>query len=566
VQDLASPPLETIAFDRPGPGSWQLDAAHCQRPFSRYVTGWFPTVYVKGFRAGFARIGALLDHLDVAFVHGFTFIVPRPVGAPPDAKGPPPKLVFKLLVRLHPALRRRCRTAAQVFDVRPWRVEVEGLPALRARREAAFIALQRVDLDALDEAGIAAHLDEVHALMLQDMTEHFAVAPVAMVPVGDFLAHAIAWTGCTGPEALAALRGASPHSLDALAELDTLASALREDAAAIPLLDGPAAEALAALRGHAGAVGDAARRWLERVEHRIATGHDPSELSLGELPESLIGVLRSRVGRSIGGDDATGQGAIAALRGRVPEGERARFDELLAEARAAHAVRDGRCVLDLWLIGVGRRALLAAGRRLAAAGRLHRPEHVFALHHAEIVGLLRGAPVEAPGSDAAAAFEARRLALRIDDVPDRLGPEPASPPPPEWLPAGAARLARALGTYLDLMFGETTERADARVVRGLAASPGRCVGTARIVLSPTDFERVREGDILIARLTTPSYNVVLPLLGGLVTDRGGLLSHPAIVSREYGIPGVVGTREATRIIPDGARVEIDGATGTVRVL
>ena len=66
--------------------------------------------------------------------------------------------------------------------------------------------------------------------------------------------------------------------------------------------------------------------------------------------------------------------------------------------------------------------------------------------------------------------------------------------------------------------------------------------------------------------TSESFNIVLPLLGGLVTDTGGLLSHAAIVAREYGIPGVVGTRSASRTIPDGALVRVDGGTGEVFVL
>lgn len=86
------------------------------------------------------------------------------------------------------------------------------------------------------------------------------------------------------------------------------------------------------------------------------------------------------------------------------------------------------------------------------------------------------------------------------------------------------------------------------------------------MLEPCDFEKVRAGDVLVAWITTPTYNVLLPLLGALVTNRGGLLSHPAIVSREFGIPAVVGCRSATRRIPDGARVEVDGERGTVTVL
>jgi pyruvate,water dikinase len=72
--------------------------------------------------------------------------------------------------------------------------------------------------------------------------------------------------------------------------------------------------------------------------------------------------------------------------------------------------------------------------------------------------------------------------------------------------------------------------------------------------------------VLVTRATSPYFNVVLPMLGAIVTDRGGALSHAAIVAREYGIPGVVGTREATSTIPDGARVRVDGTNGEVTIL
>ena len=67
-------------------------------------------------------------------------------------------------------------------------------------------------------------------------------------------------------------------------------------------------------------------------------------------------------------------------------------------------------------------------------------------------------------------------------------------------------------------------------------------------------------------MTSPAWNVVLPLMAGLVTDRGGLLCHAAIVAREFGIPAVVGTRDATTRVPDGARIHVDGSTGEVRIL
>ena len=97
-------------------------------------------------------------------------------------------------------------------------------------------------------------------------------------------------------------------------------------------------------------------------------------------------------------------------------------------------------------------------------------------------------------------------------------------------------------------------------------SPGLYEGTARVIRSTEEFGRIQPGDVLVTNSTTTAFNIVLPLLGAVVTDRGGLLSHAAIVAREYGMAGVVGCTDATSVIPDGARVCVNGSLGEVEVL
>jgi pyruvate,water dikinase len=80
------------------------------------------------------------------------------------------------------------------------------------------------------------------------------------------------------------------------------------------------------------------------------------------------------------------------------------------------------------------------------------------------------------------------------------------------------------------------------------------------------FELIEAGDILIATMTTPAYNVVVPLIGAVVTDTGGMLCHAAIVAREFAIPAVVGVGTATTDIPDGANIRVDGNEGTITLL
>ena len=117
------------------------------------------------------------------------------------------------------------------------------------------------------------------------------------------------------------------------------------------------------------------------------------------------------------------------------------------------------------------------------------------------------------------------------------------------------------------MFGPSAaEENSATVVRGMSVNAGVYEGVARLVDSTADFARIRQGDVLVTRSTSAYFNVVLPLLGAIVTDRGGQLSHAAIVAREFGIPAVVGTRDATSTIPDGATVQVDGSAGEVRVV
>jgi len=101
---------------------------------------------------------------------------------------------------------------------------------------------------------------------------------------------------------------------------------------------------------------------------------------------------------------------------------------------------------------------------------------------------------------------------------------------------------------------------------GLAASPGIAEGTARLVESLDEFDQVKDGEILVCRMTNPAWVVLFTKIAGLVTDAGGVAAHPAVVSREFGIPAVVGTSTATQRIGTGDRVRVNGSTGVVEIL
>jgi pyruvate,water dikinase len=397
------------------------------------------------------------------------------------------------------------------------------------------------------------------------MYRHGRFTITCSLPVGDYLAHMKEWTGEPVHALLRPVKGYSAVSNGvAEAELEQLAALLRADARAASVLDAATPEAvLAALRGADGALGVAARAWLDTVGYRIVTGYDLSDRYALELPQGLVDSLRAAVTapNQREGQDRI-EADVAALRDRVPVKDRPRFDELLADARTVYRLRDERDHYnDGWATGLMRRAVLEAGRRLKDTGRLASAELFVEAGETEMIELLLG---RGPASDELAERAEWRRSADSSKAPLNLGNPPSPPPPADWLPPHAARLARGVDTFLFALFQPSEKESDASVVRGIPVSPGSYTGPARVVLSPDDFGKVKQGDVLIARSTSPYFNVLLPLIGGIVTDRGGALSHAAIVAREYGIPCVVGTKTGTQAFENGTLVVVDGGAGEVR--
>jgi phosphohistidine swiveling domain-containing protein len=537
-----------LVFDAPGPGSWALDPVHFPRPVTRYWAETHPDSFSNGTRH-FARFyGMVIDGLQTSYVHGFAYNTIRP--APEDE------------------IAQRFQRAEETFDKKLWREQLqEWDETCKPTSIAAHRSIQAVDPDALSDEDLAAYLvrcRDHHAAMI---FQHMRFTAGAMVPTGDFLAHVGDWTGLPPSELLDLMRGASPVSAGASAQLERLINAVREDSSALALLqseDGDPGAVLAGLRSVDGEVGSAVSGYLDLVGYRLLDGFDISEPAALEMPDVLLRAIRVAVeGDSVAPSDV--EDRISAVRGKVPDEHRDEFDDLLGEARLTYRLRDERGVYsDIWASGLMRRAVLAGGRRLEGRGRIHTAVHLVDASLDEMCSLLSGSAE--PTADELAERADYRATHRAKEAPASLGDPPAPPPDPSGLPPAAGRLMRATGIALGALFGSSEEQHEDHLVRGFAASRGVYEGPARRVSGPSEFGRIVKGDVLVTEATTEAFNILLPLLGAIVTDNGGLLSHSALVAREYGIPGVVGTREATLRIADGTRVRVNGDEGEVTVL
>jgi len=535
-----------LRSEPPGPGSWEQDPVHFPRPMTRYWQEIHPPAFKKGTN-DFARFyGLLIDGLQSGYVNGFSYNQGMPA---PEAEIP-----------------TRFKRAEQVFPEKLWREQLRDWDEYRKPASIAMHReLQAVNPDGLSDAQLAVYLRRCRDHHSEMIAQHMRFTAGTLIPTGDFLAHVGEWTGLPPSELLGLMRGSAEVSSGGSEEMERLKRAFAQDSAARKILEseGEPAQVLAKLRSLGGETGVAVSGYLDLVGNRLIDGFDIAEPTALEMPDALLRALRIAVSgpAQAPSDDAR----VGEVRAKVPAAHRAQFDELLGEARLTYRLRDERGIYsDIWASGIMRRAALAAGRRAVKCGRIATPEQMLDASLDEMCALVAG--TDGPSADELASRAKYRATYTAKDAPPLLGSP--KPPPPDLaaLPPGVGRVMRAMFISMGHLFVSSQAQNEAKALYGLAASKGVYQGPARRISGPSEFGRITKGDVLVTASTTEAFNILLPLLGGIVTDNGGLLSHAAIVSREYGIPGVVGTREATELIADGVLVRVDGDAGEVTIL
>ena len=236
--------------------------------------------------------------------------------------------------------------------------------------------------------------------------------------------------------------------------------------------------------------------------------------------------------------------------------------EALEEMRAANDINlrmapltpDHHFYIDQGANAHVRQVLIALGRKLVAQGVLDDMNDVVYFRYNEL-RVFMGAPNMTDGR----AIVAKAKVAREKAYTFR---------PKEWV--GTVTATQLAFPYLNLWgFPDKFYRKESTVagtINGIGGSPGIVEGIARVVLREDQFDDVRAGDILVCQMTNPAWVVLFTKIVGLVTDAGGTVSHPAVLSREFGIPAVVGTSVGTAKIHNGDRIRINGVTGIVELL
>ena len=567
-------PTDAEAIPR---GYWEREASHQPRPLTPLGESVFLDGVNQSFPKVFAEMGLLLEALEFRTIRGYVYTHARPFGVKERQGGAlPPKPLLWLLMRTVPALRRRNATCARALRERVdakmldrWRDE------WRPTLETDIARLRALDLAAMSDDALAQHLTDLRAWINDAFDVHFFLSVSNGYPLARLIFFCRDHLGYDDMRSLALLSGLSSASSEPALALARVADAVRarQDVAAA-VLAAPAGSVAGVLQEHDRVLAAAFDAYRDEYGFR-ALRYEVIEPTLGEQPEVLGRLLQDqlrspsdvaseqkRLARER--DDAR-DAALAALPG--PR-ERDEFTHLLAEATRANPGREENEFFTVSVpFALARVAALEVGRRLVARGVAASPDDAFFLRFDELVDAVRGV-----ASDSHGLVAARRTAMaeaEAFDPPATYG-EPPPEPPLEVLPP-AQREAMVASLYLQQrIFGaeDSAQRIEqgAREIAGKAAARGTYTGVARVVMGEHEFDRLQSGDVLVCPITSPVWSVLFSKVGALVTDSGGILSHPAIIAREYGIPAVVATGNGTAVIPDGVRVEVDGSAGTVRIL
>ncbi|MGH2738009.1 MAG: PEP/pyruvate-binding domain-containing protein [Actinomycetota bacterium] len=568
----AGPELIPILIEVP-PGYWERDDFHEPVPMSPFGRVLLTEQIMKVFPAAFAEFGILIDRAEAAFIGGWIYRRAVPVGAPPAGRrrpSPPPRWLLRVLMRLHPAIRRRTAAARRAIDSDlPAAVIRRWFDEWRPEHQEDIDRALAVDLGSLSDEDLTAQLD--HRIGVLGHPAHVAVAMAYWILVYELAEACRDLLGWDTAKTLTLLEGLSTTSTEPARQLADLTRLARTKPAVRELL---ARVDETTPRRLADVDPEFARAFSDYVE---ANGHrsllyDVIEPTLAETPHVLLRLVADQLEAEFSPDheeqEARRRRSQAADEARRllashPAADRERFERALARAREAYpALEDRAWVTNSVQSALLRYVALEIGPRLVDRGQLGAVDDVFFLEAQDARSALFDG---ADRQDTARVAKGQRAWAMAHPGPYAYGEPPPGEPPSDLLPPPARLVNQGVMWGMAQLFGEPPGARDERVVAGTPASPGRYTGAVRVVMGEHEFGKIRRGDVVVCPVTSPAWSVVFPSMGALVTDMGGILSHPAIIAREHGIPAVVGTGNATNVLRDGQTVTVDGTKGAVEI-
>jgi phosphohistidine swiveling domain-containing protein len=558
---------------------WTLDKIHFGRPLPPLAA----EVWQRQIAAAFNVVAGRYElpiRLTFLYLNGYLYNNYQPVGLPPEAvlKGlnwvervaPGPvkfiqqkavaKMTHRYMARLQPVINKLSTH---------W--ENEWQPELQQH----LAWWDNFDLPAVSLPGLLAHLDESLNRLQRVWDIHFQIIVPTFLALNQFDELYRHLLGEAEPLAAFKLAQGFDH---AFLQADRALWELSRQARTMPVVvrtlsETPAPNMLAALEAspEGQIFGAELRCYLQRYGRRGQYVDGLAETSWLEDPTPVIQNLKDMLSHpdcdlvaerqaQAADREAQVEQAYRRLQSRPPTVQQQFETALKAAQTAAYLHEEHNFWIDQQAMFCLRRVFLELGRRLAHKGLLSHPGDIFYLTLAEaressLQPTLSRTGLIQPRRDALAHFSAAQ-------PPEALGVMPLVPLPDDPF---TRTFSRIFGSPL-LPSGPAAVPSRSDTLSGNAAAPGVARGLVRVIHTLEQAGQLQAGEILVARATLPPWTPFFATAAAVVTEVGGILSHSAIMAREYGIPAVLGVSNATTLLATGQKVEVDGSAGVVRLL
>ncbi len=539
-------------------GFWQRQDVNFPDPVSPMQDSLFTRFWNPMMERVFEDVGLPFGGMDMKIIGGYVYEWIKPsIGG-----GSPPSLSSSILARVVEAVRtdRRGRYIEAWYD--KWH------PRFKSRT----CELLKVDLNGIGDDMLDAQISAAVSLFEDAAKTHFILVFSIPLPLWRFFSFCRASFGWEDPKVFEML-GESELTVEPSRKLVELAKMASAAPSVMRLLNAKSDKVtIEDVREASSSFAAALSTYLREYGHRVLR-YDVSLPTMAEDPALILKLIRDQIRSDRSSDPLSAKVAEERRQSTISEARRLaekkskvegkRFEQLLRDAERAYPTLEDSQFYLSQSVGLIRERLLELGRRLVKRNILVKPEDIFFLRIEEAWNELRSRG----GTDLLKLIERRkgeRVWAEAHPGPSSYGKPPGPPPSMEHAPPEAREVMESMIWHVENLMSGRSSQANADTLSGKPGSAGKYTGAVRVIANESEFWKLKNRDVLVCRVTTPTWTVLFPSIGALVTDKGGLLSHPAICAREYHIPAVVGTEYGTKVLHDGDVVIVDGDKGIVK--
>jgi len=552
------------------PGFWQLDATRAPAPacpLMRVVL----KVAEPGINLMAKEFGLLTDGQEFAVIGGWLYNRLKPLGG----KEPPavqlPKPIMQLMVRLIPMMRARIKNGVEAIRKdKPGRIIHQWDDVWLPEIEAQIAHFRDMPLENMSDTTLIQHFEDVLDFTEKMIGYHALMGTSVNLILYELTAFCREVLGWEEAQVFELVSGTSHKSTEPAVQLYKMAQIAQKNPIVGALLEDINAHTVERLLEADREFADAFNNYQKYYGCRTLR-LDIMNPSLAEQPTLTLSLIRDQIKNNY--DPARAEAELNQVRSRKAAQARsmlagqtkelARFERVLERAQRAYPLREANQFYTFSApMALIRYAALEIGNRLADRGVIAERDDVFFLLKNEACAALL------EGGEFKELVRRRRGEMAWAEAnpgPPYYG-DPPAPPSFDFLPPEPRMIMESLIWSFNQMMeyeGSKQEQKVGETLIGIPASAGQYSGTVRVIMDESQFQKIQPGDVMVCPMTSPVWSVLFPSIGALVTDTGGLLSHPAIIAREYRIPAVVATGNATSLLKDGDSVTVDGTTGKV---